>query len=121
MPDPQHDIAPIIEPAAPPMPPAGPDYTMAVALGLGCLLLLAMFLWYWRRRAPLRVLRRISRASDPVAGANALAALVASRHITPPAFWQKELELLRFGPLAEDADAVLARLCQGAESFLKMR
>ena len=121
MPDPQRDIAPIIEPAAPPMPPAAPDYTPAVALGLGGLLLLAVLVWHWRRRAPLRALHRIASASDPIEGANALAALLASQRITPPRFWQEELELLRFGPPAEYADDVLARLCQGAEVFLKMR
>jgi hypothetical protein len=121
MPDPQRDIAPIIEPLAPPMPPAGPDYTFAVVLGLAALLLAGWLYWYWRRRAPLRALRKLSQASDPIAGADALAALVASRHVTPPAFWQEELELLRFGPPAEDAEAVLARLCQGAESMLRAR
>ncbi len=121
MPDPQRDIAPIIEPAVPSMSPAGPDYTLAVVLGLVGLLLLLVLVWYWRKRAPLRALRKLSHAADPVAGADALAALVASQHVTPPAFWQEELELLRFGPPADDAEAVLARLCQGAESMLRPR
>jgi hypothetical protein len=121
MPDPQRDIAPIIEPAAPPLPPAGPDYTLAIVLGLAAAVLAGWLYWHWRRRAPLRALRKLAQAADPVAGADALAALVASRHITPPAFWQEELEMLRFGPPAEDADAILARLCQGAESMLLTR
>lgn len=121
MPDPQRDIAPIIEPAAPPMPPAPPDFGPAIGLA-ACALLLAVWLhWRWRKRAPLRALRRLACASDPVAGADALAALMASQRVTPPAQWQAELELLRFGPPAEDAQAVLARLCQGAESMLKGR
>lgn len=121
MPDPQRDIAPIIEPLAPPMLPAGPDYTLPIILALGVLLLLAALAWYWRRRAPLRSLRRIAHASDPTAGADALAALMTRHGVTPPQIWQEELELLRFGPPAEYADNVLARLCQGAEVFLKMR
>jgi hypothetical protein len=121
MPDPQRDIAPIIEPLAPPLPPAGPDYTLPLILALGVLLLLIALAWYWRKRAPLRALRKLSHASDPVAGADALAALVASQRATPPAYWQEELELLRFGPPDEDAQAVLARLCQGAESMLRGR
>ncbi len=121
MPDPQRDIAPIIEPAAPPLPPAGADTTLAIALGAGGLLLAIWLYRLWRRRAPLRALRRLAQASDPIAGANALAALMASQGIAPPAFWQEELELLRFGPPGEDADAILARLCQGAESMLRVR
>lgn len=121
MPDPQRDIAPIIEPLAPPMPSAGPDYTLAIGLAAFGLLLVAWLYWRWRRRAPLRALRKLSHASDPVAGADALAALVASQRTTPPAYWQEELELLRFGPPDEDAQAVLARLCQGAESMLRVR
>jgi hypothetical protein len=121
MPDPQRDIAPIIEPVAPPLPPAGPDYTWPVALAVGGLLLLAVLVWAWRRRAPLRSLRRIARASDPIAGANALAALVAQQSLRPPRAWEEELEMLRFGPPADYAGDVLARLCQGAEHFLKAR
>lgn len=121
MPDPQRDIAPIIEPVAPPALPAGPDYTWPVALALGGLLVLAVLAWAWRRRAPLRSLRRIARASDPIAGANALAALIARQGVTPPRVWQEELEMLRFGRPAEYARDVLARLCQGAEIFLKAR
>ncbi len=121
MPDPQRDIAPIIEPAAPSMPPAGPDCTLPAMLALGGLILFAVLFWHWRRRAPLRALRKISHASDPFAGANALAELMASQRITPPAFWQEELELLRFGPPADDAAAMLSQLCQGAESLLRAR
>jgi hypothetical protein len=122
MPDPQRDIAPIIEPAAPPAPPAGPpDYVLPVALSVGGLLLIVALVWHWRRRAPLRALRKLAHAPDPVAAAAALAALVASQHIAPPRFWQEELELLRFGPPSEYADAILARLCRSAESFLRLR
>lgn len=121
MPDPQRDIAPIIEPAAPPLPPAGPDYTLPAMLALGGLILLAALFWQWRRRAPLRALRKITRASDPLDGANALAELMASQRISPPAFWQEELDLLRFGAPADNAAALLAQLCEGAESMLRVK
>lgn len=121
MPDPQRDIAPIIEPAAPSLPPAGPDYTLAIVLGLAAAVLAGWLYWHWRRRAPLRTLRKLAQASDPVAGADALAALMSRQGISPPAFWQEELELLRFGPPAHDAAAMLAQLCQGAESMLRPR
>lgn len=121
MPDPQRDIAPIIEPAAPPLPPAGPDYILPAMLALGGLILFAVLFWHWRRRAPLRALRKIARVSDPLDGGNALAQLMASQRITPPAFWQEELDLLRFGPPAGNAAALLAQLCQGAESMLRAK
>lgn len=103
------------------MPPPAPDYILPVFLALGSLLLLAMLAWYWRRRAPLRAVRKIAHATDPVAGADALAVLMASLSVTPPQPWQEELQRLRFGPPDESAGERLARLCQGAEVFLKMR
>lgn len=121
MPDPQHDIAPIIEPLAPPLPPAGPDYMLPATAVLCGLLLLVALAWHWRRRAPLRALRRIAQLPDPIAGADELAALVARQGLKPPRAWVEELEMLRFGPPAEYAGNVLARLCQGAEIFLKAR
>lgn len=121
MPDPQRDIASIIEPVAPPLPPVGPDYTLLAMFALGGLMLFAVLFWHWRRRAPLRALRKIARASDPLAGGNALAELMVSQRITPPAFWQEELELLRFGPPADNAAALLAQLCEGAESMLRVK
>lgn len=121
MPDPQRDIAPIIEPAAPPMPPAAPDYTLPIILALGGTLLLIVLAWHWRRRAPLRALRKLAHAADAVAGANALAALMRQHGVAPPQIWQEELDRLRFGPPLENADAVLQRLCQGAELMLRRR
>jgi hypothetical protein len=121
MPDPQRDIAPIIEPPAPPVPPAGPDYVLPVVLGVAALLLLVALIWRWRRRAPLRKLRKLACTADPVAGAHALAALVASEQLAPQALWQEELQRLRFGPPREDQAAILAHLCRGAESMLRTR
>jgi len=121
MPDPQRDIAPIIEPVSPPAAPAGPDYVLPLAVALGGLLLIAAFAWRWRRRAPLRNLRKLAQAPDPIAAANALAALVSRCGVSPPLDWQDELERLRFAPPADDAAAALARLCRSAESFLQTR
>jgi hypothetical protein len=121
MPDPQRDIAPIIEPAAPPVPPAGPDYILPIAMSFGGLLLIAALAWRWRRRAPLRALRRLAHAPDQVAAADALAALVSRSPIAPPPDWQGELERLRFALPAADAADSLARLCRQAETFLRAR
>ena len=121
MPDPQRDIAHIIEPAAPPAAPAGPDYVLPLAVALGGLLLIAALVWRWRRRAPLRALRKLAQSPDPIEGANALAALVSRCGVAPPLDWQNELERLRFALPAEDAAAILARLCSSAEIFLRTR
>jgi hypothetical protein len=122
MPDPQKDIAPIIEPVAPPMPPAGPDYALPVVLIVGGLLLIAILVWRWRRHAPLRKLNKLADASDTLEAANDLAALIGDvQRVSPPAEWQHELERLRFGPPAGDASETLARLCRQAETFLRAR
>lgn len=119
MPDPQRDIAPIIEPVAPAAAQAGPDYTLPVALGFIVLLGVVVLIWRWRRRAPLRKLRKLAHASDPVKAANALAALVNRYPLALPPDWQNELERLRFGPPAENDADLLARLCLRAEIFLR--
>lgn len=121
MPDPQRDIAPIIEPAAPPPPPAGPDYVLPAVLAVGGVLLLAALAWRWRKRAPLKTLRRLAQEADSVEAANALAALIKKHRIAVSSDWQGELERLRFGPPDEGAAESLARLCRQAETFLKTR
>ncbi len=121
MPDPQKDIAPIIEPVAPPMPEASPNHVLPPLIGLGCLLLIAILAWHWRKRAPLRSLRRLMREPDPVDAAHALAVLIRKQRISPPAAWQTELERLRFGPSFDGAADSLTRLCRQAETFLKAR
>lgn len=121
MPDPQRDIAPIIEPVPPVKVPVGHDHALPIAIAFGVLLLLAVLAWHWHRYAPLRELRRLARAPDPVDAAGALARLVTRLPFSPPADWLDELERLRFGPPVENASMVFARLCMQAETFLKSR
>lgn len=121
MPDPQRDIAPIIEPATPPAPPVGPDYFLPIALSVGVLLLLAAMFWFRRRHEPLRALRRLANPPDPVAAANALAALIRRCNVDPSPDWLHELERLRFGPPSADAGDRISRLCREAESLLQKR
>lgn len=121
MPDPQRDIAPIIEPLAPPTAPAGPDYALPFAVAIVAMLAITVLVWHWRRREPLRQLRKLAHAPDPIKSADALAALVSCYPITPTLEWQSELERLRFGSPADDAAGTLSRLCRTAESFLQAR
>lgn len=121
MPDPQKDIAPIIEPAAPLNAFAGPDYVLPTVLGVGSVLLLAALALIWRKRAPFRSLRKLAQEHDPVDAANTLAALIKKHRIETPSDWQSELDRLRFGPPVEDAADRLVRLCRQAEKLLKAR
>jgi hypothetical protein len=123
MPDPHKDLAEIIAPAAPPPAAAPADFALPLALA-GAAVLLALILWWlWRRRAPLRALRRLARSSahlsDIPAAAAELARLTASR--AAPAAWRRDLEQLRFARPAPDAAATLARLCREAEAFVRAR
>lgn len=126
MPDPHKDLAGIIEPSAPPAPlPA--DYTPHLALAFAALLFILAAAWLWRRRAPLRALRRLARCADVPVAAAALARLMATRQA--PESWRLELERLRFARPAPEvapyatpqATATLARLCREAEGFLRAR
>lgn len=121
MPDPQRDIAPIIEPAAQIAEPAGLNYTLPIALVLAGLILIAFTIWQWHRRRPLNELNRIFKVSDPVKAADALAALVKRYSINAPTEWQNDLERLRFSPPTVDAAETLSRLCREAQSFLQTR
>jgi hypothetical protein len=119
MPDPQKDLAAIVEPAMPPAPPPQADWAGPLALA-GALVLLALFAaWRWRARAPLRELRRLATDPDPPRAAHALARLVRARADQPDAAWQRDLERLRFASPASDAGATLARLCREAEAWLR--
>jgi hypothetical protein len=117
MPDPHKDLAEIIEPAAPPVAAAPADHTPSLALAFASLAPLLAAAWFWRRRAPLRALRRLSRAPDVAAAAAELARLMQSRAAPQP--WRRELERLRFARPAPDAAATLARLCREAEAFVR--
>lgn len=121
MPDPQRDIAPIIEPVAQIAEPVGLNYTLPIALVLAGLILIAFTIWQWRRRRPLKELNKIAKVSDPIKAADALAALVKRYSITLSAECQNDLERLRFSPPTVDADETLLRLCREAQSFLQTR
>lgn len=119
MPDPHKDLAEIIEPAAPPPAAAQADYPLPLALAAAAVLLVFIAWRFWRRRAPLRALRRLASAPDAQAGAAGLARLMAGHALPEP--WRQELERLRFARPAPDAATTLARLCREAEGFLRAR
>jgi hypothetical protein len=125
MPDPRHDLAPIIElPASQPGPATSTGHGVTIpvpGLLLVCAMLVAGFVRYRRRSAPIRAARRLARSADPRRAADALAALLAARTIEPDAAWRNDLERLRFGRPGPDDAALLARLCQQAEAALKRR
>jgi hypothetical protein len=151
MPDPHKDLADIVEPALNTTPPAEMDLILPLGLALAGVLLALAIWWSWRRRAPLRTLRRLATAADPQAGAEALYRLMApilepspglgipplsqkgrpdkssaSNHApftedATQTAWRQDLERLRFGPPSPDAAATLARLCREAEAWLKPR
>jgi hypothetical protein len=108
------------------------------ALGLLAVLLMLGLVWYWRRRAPQRELRRLSDSPDAGQGGERLAALMRRHHHLgrleahrcPPALtgreaawraWVLELEQLRFAPPSADDGARLARLVQEGEDLLTAR
>ncbi|MDP2833501.1 MAG: hypothetical protein Q8Q28_09500 [Pseudomonadota bacterium] len=121
MPDPHKDLAAIIEPAAPPVAAAQADYLLPLALTITAVLLVFIAWWFWRRRAPMRALRRLARATDAQAGAAGLARLMAGRAM--PESWRLELERLRFAHPAPEATTIaattLTRLCREAEGLLR--
>jgi len=117
MPDPHKDLAEIIEPATQAAAGSGSDYLLPLALA--CVVLVLGLAWFWRRRAPLRALRRLARAAEVQAGADALARLLENR--AAPAAWRRELDRLRFARQEPDAAEMLERLCREAEGFLRAR
>lgn len=125
MPDPQHDLAPIVElPASQPAPAAATGHGPAFAasgLLLAIALLAVAIVRYRRRGGPVRAVRRLARTADPRRGADELAALLATHAIEPDATWRDDLERLRFGRPAPDDAVQFARLCRQAEAALKRR
>ncbi len=122
MADPQRELAPIVEPVAPATAPGVQDMApVGIGAAIVALLLVLVLAWVlrWRRQAPLRRLRRLPESPDPIAAANELAALLHRHGVVPDAAWAIELEVLRFGPRADDARTTLARLCGEAESVLR--
>ena len=141
MPDPHRDLAPIIEPVAP--PPLPEDHGLALALGLALagIAIAAGLAWWWRRRRPLRALRQLAIRAESGMGeardlADRLAALLCRRHRLarlearqcPAALsgqeatwseWVVALETIRFGPPGPVQHAELARLCREARALLK--
>jgi hypothetical protein len=84
--------------------------------GVGLLLVAGGVYWQWRRKAPLRSLRRIARNADARAGAAELARWQARHWPQAPQDWLQALERLRFGPPGADARAVLQRQCAEAQA-----
>lgn len=119
MPDPHKDLAGIIEPVAPPAVAARADHA-PLFLPAAAVVLLVVIVWrFWRRRAPLRALRRLARSPDTLAGAAGLARLMQGRAL--PESWRIDLERLRFARPTPDAATTLARLCREAEGLLRAR
>lgn len=121
MPDPHKDLAPIIEPVAPPAVAADAGWLVPGLAILAVLLLALIAAWLWRRRAPLRSLRRLRNHPDPVAAAQHLSALIVGRQLQADLRWLQDLQRLRFGAPATDAAATFARLCREAEVFLRQK
>jgi hypothetical protein len=113
MPDPHKTLAPIIEPAAPPAIVEAASAWPSMALtGLVLLVAAALAVWFWRRRAPLRTLRRIATQTDTAVAADQLAAWMRAHKIQPAPEWQSALDQLRFGSPRPDAAARLGSLCR---------
>jgi hypothetical protein len=118
MPDPHKDLAEIIEPDV--LPAAAPtDIALPLLLACTVVLLLLAVWWLWRRRDPVRALRRLARSAEIEIAAAALARLMETRLV--PDAWRQELDRLRFARPAPDAAAKLARLCQEAEEYVQAR
>jgi HAMP domain-containing protein len=100
---------------------AAPMLLWVVAAGILLALLLLVTAWLWRRRAPVRALKRIARQSDPIQAAHQLAQLVKQLGKPAPNDWLATLAHVRFGPPAAEHAATLPRLCAEAHEFIQAR
>jgi|GEM_PF-5408948 len=130
MPDPQRDLAPLIELPPPSStsllslakdapwahPDAGDWAIYALLLGATAVLILKG-LALWRRRRPYHYLRQLTTETSPKAAADRLARLYPQLRGTPDRVWLSDLEHLRFAPPHADDAATLARLCVMAMHF----
>jgi hypothetical protein len=127
MPDPQRDIAPILElPPRTEQPWARTDAigwaynadwaTYALAL-CATALLLALGRVLWRRLRPYQHLRQLPAHAHPKTAADTLARLYPQLRGTPDRLWLSDLERLRFAPPHADDAATLTRLCHAAAHF----
>ncbi len=124
MPDPLKDLAPIIEPLAPPAPAGEPGYFLAMGLALAGIVIVALAAGWWRMRQPLRALGQLTALAESGEGeardlADRLAALLPHFRRAPDPAWLDAMQRLRFGPPREDAQAVIARLCREAAMMLR--
>jgi hypothetical protein len=119
MADPHKDLAPIIELPAPPVAQEGMPW-LAPAISLLAVLAVALLVyWQWRRRAPLRGLKKIMCMTDPVEGAHRLVGWMQRQSLQFGVEDQHVLERLRFGLPAKESGATFAQLCDAATALLR--
>lgn len=114
MPDPHKDLADIVEPQITVATASGGGWLEIGGIAIVASLVAGVLFWHWRRRAPLRALRRLRRRTDVQQAADELAALLPHFKQTPDATWLEALQRLRFGPAQEDAQLVFDTLCEQA-------
>ncbi|NWG87950.1 MAG: hypothetical protein HXY26_10670 [Hydrogenophilaceae bacterium] len=114
MPDPTKDLADIVEPVIPLAATPSNDWLLLTGAALAGIAIVAGLYWHWRRRAPLRTLRRLRGRTDIQGAAGELAALLPQFRRAPEPLWLDELQRLRFGAPQQDAQAMFDELCQQA-------
>jgi hypothetical protein len=121
MPDPQKDLAPIIQPAAPHVQAEHNGSAIPIVAMLLALTLLVWGLWLWRRAAPRRTLRRLRTVGNTTEAVRRLAAWARAQSRPLPDAWQQQLERLRFDRPGEGDKVKLDRLLLEAEAWLRRR
>jgi len=123
MADPHVILAPLVEPVLPPVPVAAPGtgspWLLPLAVLALVLVIVLLFLAWWRRRAPQRALGRIARQPDAAQAAQQLAQWPQRYRRQAPPQWQQALDQLRFGAPDARGPDTLRRLCREAESFAR--